>query len=276
MCRGSVSASALDRDSISWLLFLWLFLCGWNRDRERERQRLGSVNSSVWSLESLVIVRRVCFCGMAALFSFVFCWYFAGMCWLSCSRARLRGCLLAVWCLARISGEVSGGDAFLVYHRWVYKFKCMIFRVSPAMGLFFFMVVSPCVCCWFRVCRAWLVIFGSDVILLLLCWFGLPPAAVLFLFTVVQLLPFIGGSATCEFGWLWNMWVPRALSVVGFVSWVAVQYRVGMCTTGFDVWFWKAVGWTFPLKVVQKDVLCLQQSWLARWELGLNVGPSIF
>lgn len=49
--------------------------------------------------------------------------------------------------------------------------------------------------------------------------------------------------------WFGSGEVPRASSAVGFVSWVGVQYRVGMCTTGFDLLFWKAVGWNFPPSV---------------------------
>ncbi|KAI8008492.1 hypothetical protein LOK49_LG07G01254 [Camellia lanceoleosa] len=52
------------------------------------------------------------------------------------SSSNLRPWLFTgrLWCLVRISGAAA---YFSSHHRWVYKFQCIIFSVSPAMGLFF-------------------------------------------------------------------------------------------------------------------------------------------
>lgn len=91
---------------------------------------------------------------------------------------------------------------------------------------FWLQVVTCFCCCWVGLVYRWL------------CF--------CFLFNVVQLLPFIGGSTTFEYGWLWKMWVPRALSAVGF-------YFMGGCAIPCRYvykWFWfmvlESCGLNFP------------------------------
>lgn len=80
-------------------------------------------------------------------------------------------------------------------------------------------------------------VFGADV----LCWRG------------YGLLVAADHQLVC------NVWAcHRSLEGVSFHSrhwWWALlhrwlcKYRVGKCTTGFDLWFWKAVCWNFPPNV---------------------------